>query len=94
MVILINEYGGTKYKMFRKAWLEHVGKTRKRENRGSKTCSYREAMKIASSTWAAEKKKLERRLKKEAKNKNRPEVAKPPKVPTKSGPQKTDEHSC
>ena len=80
--------------MFRKAWLEHVGKTRKRENRGSKTCTYREAMKIASTTWPVEKKKLERKLKKEAKSKNRPEAAKPPKAPIKSDPQKTDDNSC
>ena len=80
--------------MFRKAWLEHVGKTRKKENRGSKTCSYREAMKIASTTWPAEKKKLERRLKKDSKSKSRPEAVKPPTAPVKSDQQKSDEHSC
>ena len=79
--------------MFRQAWLEHVGKTRKRENKGAKTCSYREAMKKASVTWPQEKKKLERRLKRESRKKSPPVAPKRPKSPTKADPQKTDECS-
>ena len=79
--------------MFRTAWLEHVGKVRKRENRGKKECSYREAMKIASTSWAVEKKKLERRLKKAGKQKTYPEAGKPPKSRPKSPRRKSVEHS-
>ena len=79
--------------MFRKAWLDHVGKTRKRENKGAKTCSYREAMKKASVTWPEEKKKVERRLKRESKKKTPPVATKRPKSPTKVDEQKNDECS-
>ena len=51
----------------RRAWLAHVAKIRKRENRGKGECSYREAMKKASTSWPEEKRKHERRLKREAK---------------------------
>ena len=78
--------------MFRTAWLEHVGKVRKRENRGKKECSYREAMKIASETWPKEKAKIERRIKRE--RKNCPEKGKPPRHPVKLVVQKTDSRSA
>ena len=65
----------------RSSWLEFVRRVRSRENRGKKTCSYREAMKIASETWPKEKKKIERRLKRD--RKSCLEKGKPPKVPTK-----------
>ena len=80
--------------MFRTAWLEHVGKVRKRENRGKKECSYREAMKIASTSWAVEKKKLERRLKKAGTEKSSPEAGKPPKSRPISLLQKSAERSA
>ncbi len=69
----------------RSSWLEFVKRTRVRENRGKKSCSYREAMKIASETWPKEKAKIERRIKRE--KKSCPEKGKPPKHPTKSGVQ-------
>lgn len=74
--------------MFRTAWLEHVGKVRKRENRGKNECSYREAMKLASTSWTAEKKKLERKIKRE-RQKTPEEVGKPPKARKVSPPEKT-----
>jgi hypothetical protein len=54
--------------VMRKAWFEFVKKTRKKMSRNSKeTVSHRDAMKHASSGWAAEKAKLIRRQKREAK---------------------------
>ena len=62
----------------RRAWLAHVAKIRKRENRGKGECSYREAMKKASTSWPEEKRKHERRLKREAKSvKTKPEKSPP-----------------
>ena len=72
----------------RSSWLEFVRRVRTRENRGKKTCTYREAMKLASSQWPKEKKKIERRLKRE--KKMCPGKQKPPLVPTKSRAEKSD----
>ena len=64
----------------RRAWLAHVAKVRKRENRGTGECSYREAMKRASTSWPDEKRKHERRLKREAKV-NHTQATKKPQTP-------------
>ena len=53
----------------KKAWLDHVRDTREKNNRGKKTCSYREAMALASTTWAAKKAKIERAQKRETRAK-------------------------
>jgi hypothetical protein len=42
----------------KKAWLDHVRDTREKNNRGKKTCSYREAMRLASTTWQDKKAKI------------------------------------
>ena len=76
----------------RSSWLEFVKRTRVRENRGKKSCSYREAMKIASETWPKEKAKIERRIKRE--RKNCPEKGKPPRHPVKLVVQKNDSRSA
>ena len=68
----------------RSSWLEFVRRVRSRENRGKKTCSYREAMKIASETWPKEKKKRLKRDRKSCLGKVRY-----PKVPTKPPAEKT-----
>ena len=65
----------------RSSWLEFVRRVRARENRGKKSCTYKEAMKMASVTWPKEKKKIERRLKRE--KKGCPENGKPRTAPTK-----------
>ena len=45
----------------RSAWFEHVRKTREKESRGKKTkISHRDAMKLASVSWAGVKDKLVR----------------------------------
>lgn len=49
----------------KKAWLDHVRDTREKNNRGKKSCTYREAMALASTTWAAKKAKIERAQKRE-----------------------------
>tara|TARA_B100000029_G_C17502653_1_gene933215 strand:- start:682 stop:918 length:237 start_codon:yes stop_codon:yes gene_type:complete len=61
----------------RKAWINHVAVTRRKGNRGKKTMTHHEAMKVASGTWPKEKAKIMRRLKRECKN--RPVVKPPPK---------------
>lgn len=53
----------------KKAWLDHVRDTRAKNNRGKKTCSYREAMALASTTWAVKKAKIERAQKRETRAK-------------------------
>ena len=50
----------------KKAWLDHVRDTRDKNNRGKKTCSYREAMRLASTTWQDKKAKLVRVQSREA----------------------------
>ena len=50
----------------KKAWLDHVRDTRDKNNRGKKTCSYREAMRLASTTWQVKKAKLVRAQSREA----------------------------
>ena len=47
----------------RRSWFDYVAKIRKKGNRGKKTMSHAQAMKIASATWPKEKKRLERKLK-------------------------------
>ena len=50
----------------RSAWLDHVKATKKKGNRGkANSMSHKEAMAAASKTWAKEKKKIERRLKRQ-----------------------------
>jgi len=53
----------------RKAWLDHVRDTREKNNRGKKSCSYREAMALASTSWLAKKAKIERAMKRESRAK-------------------------
>ena len=54
----------------RKAWFEFVKKTRVKMARAEKrVVTHREAMKQASLSWASEKLKIEKRLKREAKKK-------------------------
>jgi len=54
----------------RSEWLQHVRETREKGNRGRKTMTYRESMKVASESWPARKKKLERLKAKLAKAKS------------------------
>ena len=52
----------------RRAWFDHVSKTRKKMSRGKKEIvSHRAAMGEASKTWAKEKTKLQRKIAREAK---------------------------
>jgi hypothetical protein len=53
----------------RRAWLDHVRDTREKNNRGKKSCSYREAMALASTTWVTKKAKIERAMKRETRAK-------------------------
>ena len=49
-------------------WFAHVAKTRSKMSKKSKTkASHQDAMKAASTTWAKEKLKIEKRLKREEK---------------------------
>jgi hypothetical protein len=57
----------------KRAWLDHVRDTREKNNRGKKTCTYREAMGLASSTWADKKAKIERAVKRENRAKGKAE---------------------
>ena len=60
----------------RKAWMDWVGKTRKRGNRGKdNNMTHREALKAAAVTWPVEKAKLLRKQKRLSKKKV---AAKPP----------------
>ncbi len=54
----------------KKAWLDHVRDTRDKNNRGKKTCSYREAMRLASTTWQAKNANIERIRAREARRPN------------------------
>jgi len=56
----------TKSSKMRCAWFEHVRKTRVKLSKGKETCTHREAMKAASTTWAVQKEKLVRKHKREA----------------------------
>jgi len=62
--------------MMRKNWFEYVAKIKKKNNRGSKTMSHKEAMREASKTWPKEKKRIERRLKKCQKSASEPRLQK------------------
>lgn len=54
----------------RKAWFEYVKKTRVKMRRVEKRdVTHREAMKEASLSWADEKAKVERKMKREARKK-------------------------
>ena len=56
----------------RKAWFDHVRKTRVKMSRGQKTkATHREAMKEASVGWAAEKAKLLRKIAREERKKSK-----------------------
>ena len=48
-------------------WFEHVAKTRKKISKKGSKATHQEAMKAASVTWAKEKGKIEKRLKREKK---------------------------
>ena len=67
----------------RKHWMDWVGKTRKRGNRGKEnTMTHREALKAAAVTWPKEKAKILRRQKRLCKKKVAKEPpAKKPDVP-------------
>ena len=72
MTIPTREYSDIRIKMekpanMRSKWFEHVAKTRKKISKKGSTASHQEAMKAASVTWAKEKIKIEKRLKKEEK---------------------------
>ena len=59
-----------KPKTMRQEWFEHVKKTRAKISKKNKeNVSHREAMKIASVSWAAEKVKIEKSHKRLAKKK-------------------------
>ena len=58
----------------RRAWMEYVGKVRKKGNRGANTMSHREALKAAAVTWPKEKAKLIRKQKRAAKKKAEPSI--------------------
>ena len=61
-----------KPKSMRQHWFEHVRKTRvKMTKKKKENVSHREAMKIASDSWAAEKVKIERSIKRAAKKKSK-----------------------
>ena len=62
----------------RQAWMQYVGKVRKKGNRGSSTMSHREALKAAAVTWPKEKAKLIRKQKRDAKKKAA--ASTPPKI--------------
>ena len=52
----------------RRAWFDHVSKTRKRLSKGKKeSVTHRTAMAAASSTWPKEKEKVQRKIAREAK---------------------------
>ena len=56
----------------RKAWFDHVRKTRVKMSRGQKTkATHREAMKAASVGWAAEKAKLLRKIARDERKKSK-----------------------
>ena len=63
--------------MMRSAWQEHIAETRRKGNRGKRVMTHKEAMKVASVTWAKKKAKLLRKTKK-AQKRNIVSVAKPP----------------
>ena len=50
----------------RSHWFDHVRKTRKRLSKGKDVCSHRRAMAEASTTWAVEKAKIQKRMVREA----------------------------
>ena len=64
----------------RKAWMDHVGKTRKKGNRGKdKTMTHREALKAAAVTWPKKKAAILRKQKRVCKKKSVVEL--PTKTP-------------
>ena len=59
-----------KPRTMRQHWFDHVRRTRVKMTKSSKeNVSHREAMKIASDSWPAEKAKVERSMKRAAKKK-------------------------
>jgi len=61
----------------RKAWFEHVRKTRaKQEKKTKEKCSHREAMKIASETWPKMRAKIEKKAARDAKKASKIETKK------------------
>ena len=59
-----------KPRTMRQHWFDHVRRTRVKMTKSSKeNVSHREAMKIASDSWPAEKQKIERANKRAAKKK-------------------------
>ena len=55
----------------RSAWFKYVQTIRKRNSTKKKPCSHRQAMSLASQTWGKEKLKIERRIKRESKQKSK-----------------------
>ena len=53
----------------RKAWFDYVAEIRRKGNRGKKTMSHLDAMKVASLTWPKKKAKLLRKISREGKKK-------------------------
>ena len=56
-----------KPKSMRSQWFEHVAKTRKKMSKKGAKATHQDAMKAASGTWAKEKIKIEKRLRREDK---------------------------
>ena len=62
----------------RSQWFEHVARTRKKMSKKGAKTTHQDAMKAASGTWAKEKIKIEKRLKREERSrlkKNRKDVS-------------------
>ena len=74
----------------RKQWFEYVSKVRRKEARKTKKdCSHREAMKLAASTWPAEKVKLQNKAKREARKAAKAKLATRPPTETPAVPEKS-----
>ena len=59
-------------KTMRSHWFEHVAKTRKKLSKGQKKqVSHRESMRVASTTWPEIKIKLEKKIKRAEKKRNK-----------------------
>ena len=65
-----------KPRTMRQHWFDHVRRTRVKLTKKTKeNVSHREAMKVASDSWQAEKQKIQRSIKRAAKKKPKPKKA-------------------
>jgi len=76
----------------RKGWTDHVAEVRRKGNRGKKTMTHREAMKVASVTWPKMKAKLLRKAKRQQPA-AKPRVQKPSARKVENGEEKVSEES-